>query len=64
MLLENIGNSGIFADGAVRLLGGVSAFAMQMMDQLGGVRGVESLFVIGFIIGLLACFYEIKKING
>ncbi len=57
-------NSGIFADGAVKLAQIISAFATQVIDTLGGIRNVESLLVIGFTIGLLACLYEIKKING
>ncbi len=65
MLLEGMNaNSGIFADGAVKLAQIISTFATQVIDTLGGIRNVESLLVIGFTIGLLACLYEIKKING
>lgn len=63
MLLENV-NNGIFADGAVELARSISIFATQVVGDLGGIRGVESLLVIGFTIGLLACLYEIKNING
>ena len=59
-----LANNSIFADGAVELARTVSAFAGQTIGQLGGIRGVESLVVIGFIVGFAACLYEIKKING
>ena len=65
VILEYVNaNSGIYIDGIVELVGNISALGMQTIDKLGGVRSVESLIVIGFTIGLLACLHEIKKING
>ncbi|HTY91768.1 MAG TPA: hypothetical protein VMC84_11380 [Methanocella sp.] len=65
MLLESMnGISGMLANGALELVRNIQAFAVQIIDLLGGTRGIESLLVIGFTIGMLACLYEIKKING
>lgn len=64
MLLDNVNaDNGIFADMAVNLARSISAFVVQMTGELGGIRGVELLLAIGFIIGLLACIYEIKTID-
>ncbi len=64
MLLESVkANGGIFADGAVDLANMIVAFAAQVTGELGGIHGVEALLVIGFVIGLLACIYEIKTLD-
>jgi len=64
MILDNayVANS-ISQDSVIELAQKVSAFAMQIIGDLGGIRVVELLLVIGFIMGLLACIYEIKMIE-
>lgn len=57
-------NGSALADGASGLLAGLSGFAAQAAAALGGARAVESLFVVSFTAGLLACLYEIRKISG
>jgi hypothetical protein len=34
---------------------GTSAFALQLVDNMGGIEVVALLAVIGFILGLVAC---------
>jgi hypothetical protein len=62
MLLENVnGINGISMDGAMEIIRDISAFADQIIVELGGIRNVELLLVIGSIIGFLACIYQIKR---
>lgn len=54
MILENL-HMGITLDMVADLFRWISAFAVQTTDELGGIRAVARLAIIGFVIGLLAC---------
>jgi hypothetical protein len=61
-ILEGL-HTGITPDRLAELFQGATAFALQATNELGGIRVVALLAIIGFVVGLLACMLEIKMIK-
>jgi hypothetical protein len=62
VILESL-YRGITLDRLVELFQWAMAFAVQTTNELGGIRVVALLAIVGFIVGLLACMLEIKMIK-